>query len=139
MQKTRFGISVGMLAAAIYFTGLFSGYLVAVLMVGYVLLFEENEWLKKSAVKMLALMIFFSFFTTLLNLVPNAIEIINNIFSTFGGYFTSNLLKGIVAAIVGILNFIEKILFIMLGVKAFSQGTIAVPFIDRIIEKYMTR
>lgn len=139
MQKTRFSISVGMLAAAIYFTGLFSGYLVAVLMVGYVLLFEENEWLKRSAVKMLVLMIFFSFFTTILNLIPNAIEIINSIFSAFGGYFTSNLLNGIVTAIVGILNFIEKILFLMLGVKALNQGTIAVPFVDRMIEKYMIR
>lgn len=45
MQKTRLGISVGMLGAAIYLTGLFSGYLVVVLMVGYVLLFEENSWL----------------------------------------------------------------------------------------------
>lgn len=42
MQKTRLGISVGMLGAAIYLTGLFSGYLVAVLLTGYVLLFEEN-------------------------------------------------------------------------------------------------
>lgn len=29
MQKTRFGISVAMLGSAIYLTGLFSGYLVA--------------------------------------------------------------------------------------------------------------
>ena len=50
MQKTRLGISVGMLGAAIYLTGLFSGYVVAVLMAGYVLLFEENSWLRRSAV-----------------------------------------------------------------------------------------
>lgn len=36
MQKTRLGISVGLLGAAIYFMGLFSGYLLAVLLAGYV-------------------------------------------------------------------------------------------------------
>ena len=51
MQKTRLGISVGLLGAAIYFMGLFSGYLLAVLLAGYVLLFEENSWLRKNAVK----------------------------------------------------------------------------------------
>ena len=51
MQKTRLGISVGMLGAAVYLTGLFSGYLVAILMAGYVLLCEENGWLKRSDIK----------------------------------------------------------------------------------------
>ena len=44
MQKTKLGISVGLLGAAIYFMGLFGGYLVAVLLAGYILMFEENEW-----------------------------------------------------------------------------------------------
>ncbi len=57
VQKTKLGISVGLLGAAIYFMGLFSGYMVAVLLAGYVLLFEENEWLKKSAVKAIAVVL----------------------------------------------------------------------------------
>ena len=57
---------MGMLGAAIYLTGLFSGYLVAVLIAGYVLLFEENGWLKRSAVKAVSLMVFFSFITVLI-------------------------------------------------------------------------
>ena len=61
MQGTKLGISVGMLGAAIYFTGLFSGYIVPVLLVGYVLMFEENGWLRRSAVKAISLMVFFSF------------------------------------------------------------------------------
>ena len=55
MQKTKIGMTVGLLGAAIYFIGLFSGYLTVVLLIGYVLLFEENEWLRKSAVKAVAL------------------------------------------------------------------------------------
>lgn len=60
MQKTRLGISVGLLGAAIYFMGLFSGYLLAVLLAGYVLLFEENSWLRKNAVKAMSVMAVFS-------------------------------------------------------------------------------
>lgn len=78
MQKTRLGISAGLLGAAIYFVGLFSGYLVAVVLTGYVLLFEENSWLRKSAVKAVFVMALFSLLITVLNLVPNAISFIND-------------------------------------------------------------
>ena len=106
MQKTRLGISVGLLGAAIYFMGLFSGYLLAVLLAGYVLLFEENSWLRKNAVKAMSVMAVFSL---------------------------SNLISAAVAA----LNIIEKLLIIGLGVKALTQGTIAVPVVDNLINKYM--
>ena len=77
MKKTKLGISVGLLGAAIYFMGLFSGYLVVVLLAGYVLLCEDNEWLKKSAVKAVSVMALFSFLITVVNLVPNAISVID--------------------------------------------------------------
>lgn len=82
MQKTRLGISVGLLGAAIYFMGLFSGYLLAVLLAGYVLLFEENSWLRKNAVKAMSVMAVFSLLITVLNLVPNAIGFINGMLKT---------------------------------------------------------
>ena len=88
---TRLGISVELLGAAIYFMGLFSGYMVAVLLTGYVLLFEENEWLKKGAVKAVALMTFFSLLTAVINLIPNMISFINSIVSAFGVNFISYL------------------------------------------------
>ncbi len=69
MQKTKLGISVGLLGAAIYFTSLFSGYLVPVILTGYVLLFEENDWLRKNAVKAVSLMVFFSFIVVVINLI----------------------------------------------------------------------
>ena len=61
MQKTRLGISVGLLGAATYFAGLFSGLLAALLLAGYVLMFEENEWLRRSVVKAITLTILFQF------------------------------------------------------------------------------
>ena len=42
MQKTKLGISVGMLGAVLYFMGIFSGYLLVAILAAYVLLYEEN-------------------------------------------------------------------------------------------------
>lgn len=137
MQKTRLGISVGLLGAAIYFMGLFSGYLLAVLLAGYVLLFEENSWLRKNAVKAMSVMAVFSLLITVLNLVPNAIGFINAVVSIFGGSFYVAFLSNLISAAVAALNIIEKLLIIGLGVKALTQGTIAVPVVDNLINKYM--
>ena len=137
MQKTKLGISVGLLGVAIYFMSLFSGYMVAVLLVGYVLLFEENEWLKKSAVKAIAVMVFFSLLTAVVNLIPNVISVIDYIVSMFGGNFYIAFVANLVNAVVAALNIIQKLLLIGLGVKALNQGTIAVPVADNLINKYM--
>lgn len=59
MQKTKLGLSVGLVGAALYFLGLFS-FIPAFLLAAYVLLMEENQWLKRAAVKMVAVLIGFS-------------------------------------------------------------------------------
>ena len=79
MQKTKLGISVGTLCAAIYFTGIFGGYFTAVFLAGYVLLVENNEWLRKNAVKAIVLMIIFSIVTAIINLIPDAISCVEHI------------------------------------------------------------
>lgn len=137
MQKTKLGISVGMLGAVLYFMGLFGGYLITLLLAGYVLLCENNEWLKKAAVKVVAIMIIFSFWTTIVGLVPGAISVIDDIVSIFGGNFYISFVSNLVNAIVSVLNILEKLLLLGLGVKALNQGTIPVPAIDNLINKYM--
>lgn len=117
--------------------GLFSGYLVAAVLAGYVLLFEENSWLRKSAVKAVPVMAVFSLLITVLNLVPNAISFVDNVVSIFGGSFDAAFLSNLISAAVAALNIIEKLLMIGLGVKALNQGTIAVPVVDKLINKYM--
>ena len=137
MQKTRLGISVGMLGAAIYLTGLFSGYLVAILIAGYALLFEENRWLKRSFVKSVSLMVFFSFITVLINLIPDAMNCISYVASMFGGNFHVGFISNLVSAVTSVIDVIQKVLFLALGVKALNQGTIVVPVVDKLINKYM--
>lgn len=137
MQKTKLGITVGLFGAAIYFTGLFGGFLVAIVLAGYSLMFEENEWLKKNVVKAIALMVFFAMLSAVVNLIPDTISFINYVAGIFGGYVNVGILSSIASAIESAIGIIEKILFIVLGIKALNQGTVAVPVVDKLIGKYM--
>lgn len=137
MQKTKLGITVGLLGAGLYFMGLFSGYMVTVLLAGYVLLCEDNEWLKKAAVKAISVMVLFSFVSAIVNLIPNAMSFIDSIVSIFGGNFYIAFISNLVNAVVTALNVIEKLLLLGLGVKALNQRTVAVPVVDGLINKYM--
>lgn len=137
MQKTKLGISVGLMGAATYFMGLFGGYLVVVLLAGYILLCEGNEWLRKSAVKAICVMVAFSFLITVVNLIPNVIGFIDSFVSIFGGHFYIAFLSNLVNAITTALSILEKLLLLGLGLKALNQGTISVPVVDKLIDKYL--
>lgn len=137
MQKTKLGVTVGMLGAAIYLAGLFNGLLTAVVLAGYVLLFEENAWLKKNAVKAVAVSLVFSLIVTVLNFIPDFINIINEIFLIFGGNFRIAIISNVISVIVAVINFVQKVLFVILGIKSINQSTITVPVVDSLIEKYM--
>jgi len=135
MQKTKLGISVGLLGAVMFLSCLFGGYIVAIVMAGYILLFEENEWLKKSAVKGVALMFGFAVLATVINLIPYTIGFIDSIVNVFGGSFSIPFVSKILTVIDSGLTLIERVLFVLLGLKAFNQGTIKVPVIDSLVDK----
>lgn len=137
MKSTKLGIPVGLLGAAIYFISLFGGYAAAVLLVGYVLLFEENEWLKKSSVKAVALMVCFSLISALVNLLPDAMDFLSQFAGIFGGSFCITFIYHLATAADTALKIAKKLLFIGLGIKALNQGTISVPVADKFIGKFM--
>lgn len=138
MQKTRLGITVGALGAITYFSGLFSGYLVAVVLAGYILLFESNVWLRRSAVKAIILMVSFSVATAVLQMIPDAFGILSDVAKIFGGHFDYDKVYLLVSAAKDVVNIVEKLLFIGLGLKALKQGTIVIPSVDEKVTKFMS-
>lgn len=137
-MKAKLGISVGLLGAALYFSGLFSGYIVLTLLAGYTLIFEENLWLRQTAVKAFAICIGFSILSTLIGLIPDAIELVNSIFRIFEGTFSLTVVSGIVLVVRNILSICETVLLLCLGFKALHQGTIKIDIIDRLISNNMS-
>ena len=137
MQKTKLGISVGLLGCAMYLCCLFGGYIAAVLLAGYILLMEENIWLKKSAVKGIALLFGIALLSALINLIPNAIGFIDDICNVFGGNLYIAVVNNVVDVVDSALNLVGKVLCILLAIKALTQGTIKLPVIDALIDKHM--
>lgn len=136
-MKTKLGISVGLMAAATYLLGLFSGYLALVLIAGYVLLCETDEWLKKSVVKALVIGLVFSVISAVIGFIPNAISLVDDIFNIFGEHFSIGFLSAIVSFINTVLSVFQKLLMLGLAAMALNNKTIKLPFVDDVIEKNM--
>ena len=85
------------------------------------LLVENNEWLRKNAVKAIVLMIIFSIVTAIINLIPDAISCVEHIMSAMGLVFSENCLSNLIAAITSVIDICQKLLFIILGTKALNQ------------------
>jgi len=138
-MKTKLGISVALLGTAVYFLALVSSWVPTVLVAGYILLFETNEWLKTSAIKAVAVIIFFGVLSAIIGLIPNAITLVDNVFSIFNGNFTLAFVSKIVTLINTILNIAQKLLLLALGFKALHQGTVGFGIIDKLIARHMPR
>lgn len=136
-MKTKLGVSVGLLGAAAYFLGLFSGNVVLALLVGYVLLFEENEWLRRTVVKAMVIGIFFSVLTTVIGFIPDIIGIINNAAMVFGKTVSISVVSKIITFILSVISFVRVVLMLILGFKALNQGTIRFGIVDKTIDKHM--
>ena len=136
MQKTRIGISVGLFGAALYFVGLMS-IIPLVIMAGFVLLFEENEWLKRTAVKAVAIVIFFQILFAIIGLVSNSSSILTTLWALFGGTLNLLWLSRILSILSSILSFVQTLLLLMLGFKALSQGNVGFGVVDSTLNKHM--
>lgn len=133
-KKTKLGISAGLLGAAIYFTMLFGGYTPFFILAAYVLLKEENEWLKRVTVKAFALSVCFSIITSAVNLFPDAISIIDRMFSIFNGHVNISFISTLASLIYSLATFTKTVLFLMLGLQAINMSDLSIGFIDKIAE-----
>ncbi len=136
MQKTKLGISVGLLTAILYFSGMFSGLLLTCVIAGYILLKEEDEALKKNAVNAVVLTIAFSVIYTVIGLIPNAIDVLDNLLYIFGGGIKLYVIGNIISFIRSVVAFAETVIFLALGLSYLVGMNIKLPIAD-LIEKHI--
>ncbi len=137
MQKSKLGITVGALGAITYFAAFFGGYIPLLLLAAYVLMAEENPWLKRCVVKAVVITVFFSLLIAIIGFIPDFTGITNKILTVINISPSIVKVDQIVAVITSAISIIEKALFIMLGYKALNQGTVVIPFIDSRVSKIM--
>lgn len=133
-MKTKLGISVGLFGALLYLSGLFSGYIVLTLLAGYVLLFEQNEWLKRTAVKAYAVCLGFSILSALVGFIPNAVNLVDAIASVFNGTFYIEFISKLVNLVQLVLTIAEKVVLLLLAYKAMKQGTVKIKILDNLVD-----
>ena len=134
MQKTRLGISVGLLGAAVYFMGLL-GIIPLLLVAGYILLLEQNEWLKRCAVKAAVIYVLFALVPALVGVIGDAFGFINVIIGWFPGTFRLSFPGDIDNLINIAAEILRAILLLVLGFTALSQGSVEGGKVDNIVNK----
>jgi len=132
MEHTKLGVSVGLVGAAMYLLTCFGGYTPAIILCGYVLLFETNHWLRQSCVK--ALVLDLVFVSGTVGLIPRVLSWIDTLVNTTLSYGSINEIVDIIQVAIAILN---TALFLLLSVKAIKGKTIEIPVVDGIIKKYV--
>lgn len=137
MEKTKLGVSVGVFGAFIYVAALFGGYVASILLAGYVLLMESNEWLKKTSVKALATLACFSFLSLLIGVIPDVLNWIVSLINVFGTNLYFSFINEVFNVIIQLISLLKDVVFIALIYKALNQGTIKLPVVDNLINKYM--
>ena len=132
-MKTRLGISTRAMAALVCFLGLFGGYISTLLVVGYVMLAESDEFLKKTALKTLADMVAFSLLGVVIGYIPDAVELISRIVGLFGGAFTLTFLNKLVSLISFVLGVLESVILLVMGLKALKGQSLPIGCIDHVL------
>ncbi len=136
-MKTKLGISTAFLAAVTYLLGFFAGYVALVLVTGYILLCEEDAWLKKTAVKAVVVCLAFSVISALINLIPNAMSLLDDFVSIFGGSFHIVFISRIISFINTLITVAEKLIMLGLAALALKNKTVKIPKVDDFVEKHM--
>lgn len=137
MQKTKLGISVGLMGAGLYLIGLFS-FIPAFLLAAYVLLREDNEWLRRTAVRVVIIITGFYVLRTGVDMLQEILGIVNNILGLVPILrlhisFPLNLDSIADYAI----SLVMELVLIVNGFKALSGGSAKVGFADKIMTNHV--
>lgn len=138
-MKTKLGISTGVLAALVYFAALFGGFGIGlIVLAGYVLLFEQDEWLKRMAVKAVVFTVTLTVLSYVIGIIPDVIEVINSVLDIFNvNAIYLEWLSDIINFILTVISFVRTIVFLLLGIKAVSKSTVYIPIVDGMVNKFI--
>ena len=137
MEKTRFGVSVSLVAAIACLLGYYSGYVITGVLVGYVLLMEDSQWLKRFCVKVLMLMLAFSVASTAIGLIPTLLGLLYDFLDVFGVNLYLSFIENVFALLGSFLGLVKTVTFLGLAFVGLSRKEIKVPFVDKFIEKHI--
>ena len=137
MEKTKLGISVGLMGALLYAIGLWGGYFLIIAAVAYVLIREESAWLKQTAVKALALTFVFPLLYLAIGVIPDLVGLVGDVMNLFDEALDTEILDEIVTLLRDIVNIAEYVVFVLMGILALGKKTVRLPLVDNAVKKHM--
>jgi len=137
-MKTKIGLSAGAYAAITFLLALFGGYTPLIIAVGYVLIFESNDWLKSTVLKALCLMVCLSLLSTLLTLIPDLFSFFDDCANVFNGNVPYGKLSQVIIVFRDIISLFRTVFFIILAIMALKMKTIKFGPVDKFVEKHLS-
>lgn len=136
MHKSRLGVSVGLLGAGVFLSGII-GIIPVVLLAGYILLFESNEWLRKTAVKAAVLFFVFCALQALIDLPLQLLNATGNTMVVFGVAFYWPGVQAFMMLLTDLLTLLKTAALLYGGWAALRQRSLPCKPIDKLMEKHM--
>ena len=134
MEKTKLGISISVVGAGLYFIGMM-GIVATIIAAGYVLLFEENQWLKRVAVKAVAVVLFFAILSQALSLFSDGSLFISTLAALFNGSVSLIAINRIITLVRITISVASTFTLLALGFKALKMADFSVGPVDSLIDK----
>lgn len=132
---TKLGIKASVVAALMCVVGMSAGYVGALIIAGYVLLFEPDKLLRNTVVKTLVIMCLTSLGATAINLLPSAINWVSEFLGIFGGSLYIGFLSVFCGWVALTINIAETVLLGLMAIFAFKGKEFRVPVVDKLVEK----
>ena len=137
MNKTRLGISVGLMAALVWLLGLYAGWVALVLVVGYVMVAEESMWLKKQALRAVAIFLMFAILGTALNVIPNLLGLVSDFAQFARVYLNFTRINNLFYLLGTIVSMAKTYLILVLSILMLFGKNFKIPLVDSFIDKLL--
>ena len=137
MEKTKLGISVGLMGAMVFLMALGGGITPLLLLAGYIFFKEENVWLKKNAVKAIAVLLVYYIAYYALGLIPDVLGLLLDTIGLVGINISLSFINNLVYILRDAVSVVKTLILLLSGLTALNMGSIKVSFIDNLIDKHM--
>ena len=135
MEKSNLGLPVKIFAALTYLLALFGGYVPAILVTGYILLREDDNFLRRAAVKSMAVLVACSVLSILFNLLPDMVDMLRSMIMIFG-FFSTGFLDNMSAFFANTLSLAKSVVLVLLAVLAVFNKSIDIKPLSAWADKY---
>ncbi|MDE6420821.1 MAG: hypothetical protein K2K87_09880 [Lachnospiraceae bacterium] len=137
MLKTKLGISIALVGAAMYFLGAIS-FIPAALLAGYVLIVEENEWLKRQAAKMIGVVVVFGVLSIAVGWIDDVVYMLGIIVRWFSRDTYLSVPANLTTLCQYIITLAKEVFLLMMGFMALGMKNVKLGVVDKQLDKFMS-